>query len=686
MLRKNIAIRGIFTAILFITLGFSKVELEIANVDTVAGTLDIYMSNTSGCSYCENQNFNNNSNPYWYTVGPEDGAKFDCEAIGSTWVSYENITEAECWNSCSGVITGGVCTGADDPAVTDFQQPTNEADCLDPAEDNNATGTPGTWVASSSPDVLQPFTESDCLDPENDNNATGTAGTWSNSTTIESITDNGGWWFNGEIGGFQIELPGVTVASVSGGLAAANDYDIGISPSETTLPSSTLLGYSTSGTTIPNGSSGLLTRVSFTDFLGSSICFGEDIGSNGNTAITGITTGFSPNNEDKLVITSLYVGAEWGICYCVLDTDSDGVCDVDENNNPLDNCSTVANPNQLDTDGDGAGDVCDTTCPYDANNDADEDGLCDCNLSDCSAITTVIDNCPNGATDAGTGADDQSDLDGDDIGDACDTCINDANNDSDNDGVCHCTLADCSAITTVIDNCFSKANADQANSDDDSVGDVCDNCSAITNEDQADGDVDSIGDVCDNCSSNANEDQADGDGDSIGDACDNCPAAENTDQADTDFDFVGDVCDVCADSDDSADADNDGVPTGCDACTETATGATVDSTGCEVTASISQIGSNLPVKFSITQNFPNPFNPVTSITFDVAIMDEVSLIVYDLTGKEVATLVSGTYTPGKYNVVWNAVNNAGDGIVSGMYIYRYISSEKAITRKMLYLK
>ena len=67
-------------------------------------------------------------------------------------------------------------------------------------------------------------------------------------------------------------------------------------------------------------------------------------------------------------------------------------------------------------------------------------------------------------------------------------------------------------------------------------------------------------------------------------------------------------------------------------------------------------------------------------------MDEVLLVVYDLTGKEVATLVSGTYTPGTYNVEWNAVNNAGDGIVSGMYIYRYISSEKAITRKMLYLK
>ena len=67
-------------------------------------------------------------------------------------------------------------------------------------------------------------------------------------------------------------------------------------------------------------------------------------------------------------------------------------------------------------------------------------------------------------------------------------------------------------------------------------------------------------------------------------------------------------------------------------------------------------------------------------------MDEISLVVYDLTGNEIATLVSGTYAPGRYQVNWNAVNNTGDGISSGMYIYRYFSSEKAITRKMLYLK
>jgi|ETNmetMinimDraft_23_1059889.scaffolds.fasta_scaffold52642_2 hypothetical protein len=101
---------------------------------------------------------------------------------------------------------------------------------------------------------------------------------------------------------------------------------------------------------------------------------------------------------------------------------------------------------------------------------------------------------------------------------------------------------------------------------------------------------------------------------------------------------------------------------------------------------ITQISSYIPDKFSISQNYPNPFNPITSIIFDVVQMDKVSLVVYDLTGKEIATLVSGVYMPGSYIVEWNAQNNTGHDVASGMYIYRYINNEEAITRKMLYLK
>ena len=150
---------------------------------------------------------------------------------------------------------------------------------------------------------------------------------------------------------------------------------------------------------------------------------------------------------------------------------------------------------------------------------------------------------------------------------------------------------------------------------------------------------------------------------------------------------VVDCAGVCGGS--SADDDDDGVCNGTDLCPTTPSNQTshVDSNGCHGgLLSTFHINSIIPTEFAISQNYPNPFNPVTVISFDVVKMDEISLIVYDLSGKEVITLVSGTFMPGRYLVNWNAVNNYGDAIVSGMYVYRYFNSEKAITKKMLYLK
>jgi hypothetical protein len=146
-----------------------------------------------------------------------------------------------------------------------------------------------------------------------------------------------------------------------------------------------------------------------------------------------------------------------------------------------------------------------------------------------------------------------------------------------------------------------------------------------------------------------------------------------------------DCADVCGGT--AEDTDSDGVCDVDDNCADTAANTDVNLDGCsDDQLSIFKIEGKIPNTFTISQNFPNPFNPVTSITFDVAEMGEITLIVYDLTGKEVAALVSGVYIPGRYQVEWDAVNNAGDDIVSGMYIYRYYNSEQAITRKMLYLK
>ena len=207
-------------------MGISGVSLKIKNVVTSAGTLDIYMTNTAGCSYCADSTYNNSTIEWWKK-------KEVCESSSAgdtTWVSYDNsYTEAECWNICSGVITGGTCSGAKgENGELSYPQPTNEADCLDPAGDNNATGTPGTWVASSSTDDPQPRSEDKCLDPNSDNNETGTHGIWSQSTTVPSLDGNGGWWFNGEVGGFQFKLPGVTVTGASGGTAETAGFQTSI--------------------------------------------------------------------------------------------------------------------------------------------------------------------------------------------------------------------------------------------------------------------------------------------------------------------------------------------------------------------------------------------------------------------------------------------------------------------------
>lgn len=115
----------------------------------------------------------------------------------------------------------------------------------------------------------------------------------------------------------------------------------------------------------------------------------------------------------------------------------------------------------------------------------------------------------------------------------------------------------------------------QDDQDNDGIGDACDNCPNDANEDQADLDGDTVGDVCDNCPNDTNQDQADLDGDTIGDACDNCPSVANADQADRDGDGFGDVCDICPD-DPNNDEDEDGVCGDVDVCPGTTIGGDVN--------------------------------------------------------------------------------------------------------------
>jgi hypothetical protein len=89
----------------------------------------------------------------------------------------------------------------------------------------------------------------------------------------------------------------------------------------------------------------------------------------------------------------------------------------------------------------------------------------------------------------------------------------------------------------------------------------------------------------------------------------------------------------------------------------------------------------LPTAFSLEQNYPNPFNPTTSIKFQVQSSTLVTLKVFDLLGRQAATLVNEQKSAGKYLVQWNAKNFA-----SGVYFYRLTAGSFSATRKLVLLR
>jgi hypothetical protein len=78
-----------------------------------------------------------------------------------------------------------------------------------------------------------------------------------------------------------------------------------------------------------------------------------------------------------------------------------------------------------------------------------------------------------------------------------------------------------------------------------------------------------------------------------------------------------------------------------------------------------------PYTFALYSNYPNPFNPVTKFQFEVGAKTEVKLIIYDLLGRPVRSLVQRQYNPGRHIVNWNGRNDFGSLVSSGVYIYRF---------------
>ena len=97
-------------------------------------------------------------------------------------------------------------------------------------------------------------------------------------------------------------------------------------------------------------------------------------------------------------------------------------------------------------------------------------------------------------------------------------------------------------------------------------------------------------------------------------------------------------------------------------------------------------GSTLPGNFALHNNYPNPFNPVTNITYDIPEVANVTLEIYNITGQKVRTLAQGSHEPGRYRVLWNATNDHGEGLSSGMYVYRIQAGDFVSTKKLVLMK
>ena len=95
--------------------------------------------------------------------------------------------------------------------------------------------------------------------------------------------------------------------------------------------------------------------------------------------------------------------------------------------------------------------------------------------------------------------------------------------------------------------------------------------------------------------------------------------------------------------------------------------------------------SAAPVPFALSQNYPNPFNPTTTIPFILNSPSPVRLDIFSITGQHVRTLINGYLGTGVHTIVWDGVDEAGNGVSAGVYFYRLRAGSQESSRKMLLL-
>lgn len=98
------------------------------------------------------------------------------------------------------------------------------------------------------------------------------------------------------------------------------------------------------------------------------------------------------------------------------------------------------------------------------------------------------------------------------------------------------------------------------------------------------------------------------------------------------------------------------------------------------------VHDDTPAAYKLAQNFPNPFNPSTTIMFDMRAKGNVSLKIYNVAGQLVRTLVNGVKDAGPHKLTWDGRNNSGVAVSSGVYFYKMETKDFSQTKKMIMLR
>ena len=89
---------------------------------------------------------------------------------------------------------------------------------------------------------------------------------------------------------------------------------------------------------------------------------------------------------------------------------------------------------------------------------------------------------------------------------------------------------------------------------------------------------------------------------------------------------------------------------------------------------------------ALEQNYPNPFNPATEIRFQLSETEHVLLIVYNTIGQEVKQLVNDMKPAASHSVIWDGKDAYGNGVASGIYIYRLQARRQVVAKRMIFVK